>query len=193
MKKTSPIANRVNESLAALASSLLVLGVATPAAAGLEVFQQRELQISTVLWSVEPAVQNGTPNKAALLLGWTAVANDAYSYFDAVNTGVGQLSRITLIAASVETSNKSKNATVTFELCEGGSWDDQNTCLGMAIPLGNYQGANSLSTVIITNLAPGGRLALRATTQRNQAEDFPTTISFSADRSSVRDPWITSS
>jgi hypothetical protein len=185
---------RIQAASAFWATVMLVLGPSTPASASFDALDQESLEASTTFWSVEPAPKNGSPQKAELALSWTVVSNTAYSYFDAVNTGAGQLSGVTFSATSVSLSANSGSARLTFELCDKGLWDSvDNTCSGEVVELGTYNGANTVSAEVIENLAVGERLALRARTQQNRRNSLGTTVSFSADRSHARAALTTNS
>jgi hypothetical protein len=154
------------------------------------------LDVSTASWLVSPAPRNGQPVNEPLPVSWTVVTNTAYSYFDAVNTGAGSLSTVTLTALSQAVTTRPGMApTVTFVWCQGGTWDtDTNECSsGTVIPLGSFTGQTTFTTVVTHNLGVGERLALRATTPQNRRADLTTTVSFSASRASAPPPVTTSS
>jgi hypothetical protein len=183
----------------ALVSLLCVMASAPPASAGSGAIAVNSLGASTTVWSVSPAPRNGTPANEAFAVTWTVVSNTAYSYFDAVNTGAGPLSSITLTAVGAPSTDKAGSAVVTLELCAGGTWNpvgntcSSNTVVGLGSIQGSIAGPSTLNTVVPYSLAVGERLALRATTPQNRRADLTTTVSFSVSRSSARPPTTTNS
>jgi hypothetical protein len=183
---------RTEGASAASAVLILVIISVTPATANSDAFQERSLEASTTLWSVSPSPRGGIPQNIPLLMNWTVVTNTAYSYFDAVNTGAGELSRLEFSATSAAAAQNPNNATVTFEICRDGVWNpSNNSCNGTVVPLGSYTGPNTLNIVINHTLAVGERLALRATTPQNRRNDLTTTISFSVSRAGARAATMT--
>jgi hypothetical protein len=185
----------VSRTLSVSLVTLLFMAAFAPAAlAGSATTVEDSLDASTTSWSVAPAPRNEGPINEPFPVTWTVAGGTAYSYFDAVNTGTGSLSRITLTAVALAATTKPGNATVTFEWCQGGTWNTgTNSCSSnTVVTLGSFTGPTTFTTAVTHSVGVGERLALRATTPQNRRSDLTTTVSLSASRVSAPAPATTS-
>lgn len=170
---------------------MMVLTLLGPASAQSVSVSEATASVTTTNWGVAPAATGSAVQNTPLLVVWTTQANNAFSYFEAVNTGGEVLQEFTLIMESVGLVPKPEKATLTFQVCDGGSWNlGDNTCSGQIVDLISYDGPNTVSILVSQPIAVGQVIGFRVTTQSNRQDDLTTNLSFSASRAGVRSPLV---
>lgn len=165
-----------------------------PASATFHALEQVSHQAASTRWGVSPAGFGAPSQSSPLLVIWQVQRNTAYSYFDAVNTGIEPLSQFLLITESVGQVAKPEKASLTFERCDGGTWDlTNNSCSGVIVELSSYSGPNALTIVIAQAIEVGERSGFRVTTAQNRRNDLSTSISFGVTTSAIRSSAMVSS
>jgi len=158
--------------LAAVALLLPLLGGAIGGAA------VRTATVTSAVWAAAAAPVGAVPPGGGLPLVWDETGQPATAHADVVATGTLPLGGVVL---RLEASSARDVGAATVTACLGGAWDGA-TCDGQAVLLGTLTDR----TPVAVTLAPGARLALRATAPRNAASRTVFTLHVEVPREAAR-------
>lgn len=175
--------------ITAIISTLSILGavlLAVIASTGVVALARAETRHSITIpadrWSAVAVPRGGSPGSGPLTMSFHVNRGVPRQYIDVVNTGTLALTGQSYV---IRAANGASTPQLTLEACSNGSWSPtDHSCSGTVVTMGTTSSGPTIA--FASPLAPGGRLAVRATTSPSTASKTTIILDVKIARSQIR-------